>query len=132
MADITKRDVIEFLNNSSPAEICEVFANVHWLGVSVNLPICQGCGAGVSGPHACPGRKEENRNYNIVMTDCGPNKIQVIKVIRELTGLGLKEAKDLAERKPHSTVRFELAKRQADEEMKIFKEAGATAHLEPL
>ena len=86
--------------------------------------------AAVAG-HAAPaagGAAEEKTEFSVVLTNAGTNKINVIKVVRELTGLGLKEAKDLVEAAPKS-VKEGLAKAAAEEMKKKLAEAGATVEL---
>ena len=71
---------------------------------------------------------EEKTEFNVVLADAGANKINVIKVVRELTGLGLKEAKDLVEAAPKA-VKEGIAKAQADEIKKKLEEAGAKVEI---
>ena len=81
--------------------------------------------------HAAPaagGAAEEKTDFTVVLTGAGANKINVIKVVRELTGLGLKEAKDLVEAAP-KPVKEGLPKAQAEEMKKKLAEAGATVEL---
>ena len=75
------------------------------------------------------GAAEEKSNFNVVLKDVGANKIQVIKVVRDVTGLGLKEAKDLVDGAP-KTVKENVAKADAEEMKKKFEEAGATIELQ--
>ena len=72
---------------------------------------------------------EEKSSFNVVLKDVGGNKIQVIKVVRDATGLGLKEAKDLVDGAP-KTVKENVAKADAEEMKKKFDEAGATVELQ--
>ena len=78
---------------------------------------------------AAAGAAEEKSNFNVVLKDVGANKIQVIKVVRDVTGLGLKEAKDLVDGAP-KTVKENVAKADAEEMKKKFEEAGATVELQ--
>ena len=86
--------------------------------------------AAAAGGHApaAGGAAEEKTDFTVVLTGAGANKINVIKVVRELTGLGLKEAKDLVEAAPKS-VKEGLPKAQAEEIKKKLAEAGATVEL---
>ena len=78
---------------------------------------------------AAAGAAEEKSNFNVVLKEVGANKIQVIKVVRDVTGLGLKEAKDLVDGAP-KTVKENVAKADAEEMKKKFEEAGATVELQ--
>ena len=79
--------------------------------------------------NAAAGAAEEKSNFNVVLKEVGANKIQVIKVVRDATGLGLKEAKDLVDGAP-KTVKENVAKADAEEMKKKFDEAGATVELQ--
>jgi large subunit ribosomal protein L7/L12 len=85
-------------------------------------------GGGAAGGAAAGGAAEEKTEFTVFMTGSGTNKINVIKVVRELTGLGLKEAKDLVEAAPKA-VKEGLPKAQAEEMKKKLVEAGATVEL---
>ena len=78
---------------------------------------------------AAAGAAEEKSNFNVVLKDVGANKIQVIKVVRDVTGLGLKEAKDLVDGAP-KTVKEGVAKEEAEELKNKFTEAGAVVELQ--
>ena len=80
-----------------------------------------------AGPAAAAAPVEEQTEFDVVLTDCGPNKINVIKVVREITGLGLKEAKDLTE--AGGTIKEGVSKADAEALKKKFEEAGAKAEL---
>lgn len=84
--------------------------------------------AAAHAPAAAPGGGEEKTDFTVFMTSAGSNKIGVIKVVRELTGLGLKEAKDLVEAAPKA-VKDGVPKAQAEEMKKKLTEAGATIEL---
>ena len=77
---------------------------------------------------AVAGAAEEKTSFNVVLKEAGANKIQVIKVVRDATGLGLKEAKDLVDGAP-KTVKENVAKEEAEELKAKFEEAGATVEL---
>ena len=78
---------------------------------------------------AAAGAAEEKSNFDVVLKDCGSNKIAVIKVVRDATGLGLKEAKDLVEGAP-KTVKEGASKEEAEELKAKFEEAGAVIELQ--
>ncbi|MCZ8081121.1 MAG: 50S ribosomal protein L7/L12 [Fuscovulum sp.] len=80
-----------------------------------------------AGPAAAAAPVEEQTEFDVVLTDAGPNKINVIKVVREITGLGLKEAKDLTE--AGGKVKEGISKADAEAMKKKFEEAGAKAEL---
>ena len=73
--------------------------------------------------------EEEKTEFNVVLTDVGANKIAVIKVVREITGLGLAESKAMVESAPGAVVKEAIAKEAAEEMVKKFAEAGAKAEL---
>ena len=77
---------------------------------------------------AAAGAAEEKSSFNVVLKEAGANKIQVIKVVRDATGLGLKEAKDLVDGAP-KTVKENVAKEEAEELKAKFEEVGATVEL---
>ncbi|HZP25441.1 MAG TPA: 50S ribosomal protein L7/L12 [Dehalococcoidia bacterium] len=96
--------------------------------VAVAAPAAAGAPAG-GGAAAPAAVEEEKTEYNVVLTDVGANKINVIKAVRELTSLGLKEAKDLVEAAP-TNVKEGINKADADEAAAKLKEAGATVQLQ--
>ena len=81
-----------------------------------------------AGPAAAAAVEEEKTEFDVVLTDAGPNKINVIKVVREITGLGLKEAKDLVDGAPKA-VKEAMPKADAEAAKKKLEEAGAKAEL---
>lgn len=98
-------------------------------GITAAAPammMAPGAGAGGGAPAAAA--EEEKDEFNVVIKDAGPNKINVIKAVREVTTLGLKEAKDLVESAP-ATVKEGLAKAEAEAVAAKLKEAGATVEL---
>jgi large subunit ribosomal protein L7/L12 len=86
-------------------------------------------GAAPAGDGAAPAAAEEKSEFNVVIKDVGANKINVIKAVREVTTLGLKEAKDLVEAVP-ATVKEGIGKADAEAVVKKLQEAGATAELQ--
>lgn len=95
-------------------------------GVSAAAPVAMMAAPGAGGGAAAA--EEEKDSFDVVLTDFGANKINVIKVVRELTALGLKEAKDLVEAAP-KTVKEALPKAEANEAKKKLEEAGAKVEL---
>jgi large subunit ribosomal protein L7/L12 len=96
-------------------------------GITAAAPAMMMAAPGGGGGAAAPA-EEEKTEFNVVIKDAGPNKINVIKAVREVTTLGLKEAKDLVESAP-ATVKEGLAKAEADTVAAKLKEAGATVEL---
>jgi large subunit ribosomal protein L7/L12 len=124
MTAITKDQMIESIEKMSVLELSElVKALEEKFGVSA-APVAVAA-AGVPGAAAAA---EEKTDFTVMLTGFGANKIGVIKVVRELTSLGLKEAKDLVEGVP-KPVKEGLTKEQANEMKKKLEESGATAEL---
>lgn len=120
---VTKEDVLEFISGLSVLELSELVKEFEEkFGVSAQ-PVAV---AGVAAAGAAAG--EEQTEFNVIMTDAGAKKIGVIKVVRELTGLGLKEAKDACETLP-STIKEGVDKATADEVKAKLEEAGATVEV---
>ena len=120
---VTKEDVLEFISNLSVLELSELVKEFEEkFGVSAQ-PVAV---AGVAGDAA--GAAEEKTEFDVILTDCGAKKINVIKAVRALTGLGLKEAKAAAEETP-STIKEGVDKDTAEEAKKTLEEAGASVEL---
>ncbi len=125
-AKITKEDVINFIENMTVIELSElVKALEERLGVSAAAPVA--VAAAAAGP-AAAAPEEEKTEFDVVLTGFGEQKIQVIKVVRALTGLGLKEAKDLVEGVP-KTVKEGVAKAEAEDMKKKLEEVGGTVEI---
>ena len=122
---ISKEDVLEFISNLSVLELSELVKEFEEkFGVSA-APVMVAGGAVAGGAVAAA---EEKTEFDIVLTDGGAKKIEVIKIVRALTGLGLKEAKDAVEQTP-STLKEGVAKAEAEEAKKQLEEAGAKVEL---
>ena len=122
---ISKEDVLEYISNLSVLELSElVKVFEEKFGVSA-APVMVAGGAAAGGTAAAA---EEKTEFDIVLTDGGAKKIEVIKIVRALTGLGLKEAKDAVEQTP-STLKEGVAKAEAEEAKKQLEEAGAKVEL---
>lgn len=122
---ITKEDVLEYISKLSVLELSELVKEFEEkFGVSA-APVVVAGGAGAA---AAGGAAEEKTEFNIVLTDSGAKKIEVIKVVRALTGLGLKEAKDAVEQTP-STLKEGVSKADAEEAKKQLEAAGAKVEL---
>ncbi|BEK33102.1 50S ribosomal protein L7/L12 [Campylobacter jejuni] len=122
---ISKEDVLEYISNLSVLELSELVKEFEEkFGVSA-APVMVAGGAAAGGTAAAA---EEKTEFDIVLTDGGAKKIEVIKIVRALTGLGLKEAKDAVEQTP-STLKEGVAKAEAEEAKKQLEEAGAKVEL---
>ena len=122
---ITKEDVLEFISNLSVLELSELVKEFEEkFGVSA-APVMVAGGAAAAGVAAAA---EEKTEFNIVLVDSGDKKINVIKVVRALTGLGLKEAKDAVEGTP-SVLKEGVSKDEAEAAKKELEEAGAKVEL---
>ena len=126
MADITKDQVVDYLSNLPVIQIAELIKTLEdkW-GVKA-APVAVAGPAVAGGAAAAPA--EEKTEFNIELKDAGANKINVIKVVREITGLGLKEAKDLVEGAP-KVLKEGVGKAEAEEFKKKLEEAGAKVAL---
>ena len=119
---VTKEDVLEFISGLSVLELSELVKEFEEkFGVSAQ-PVAVAGGA-VAGEAAA-----EQTEFNVVLTDAGAKKIGVIKAVRALTGLGLKEAKEACESLP-STIKEGVDKEAAEEAKKALEEAGATVEV---
>ncbi|MBW8636763.1 50S ribosomal protein L7/L12 [Hoeflea sp. WL0058] len=124
MADLAK--IVEDLSNLTVLEAAELskMLEEHW-GVSAAAPVAVAAAAGGAGEAAAAEEKDE---FDVVLTEAGDKKINVIKEVRAITGLGLKEAKDLVESAP-KPVKEGVAKAEAEEIKKKLEEAGAKVEL---
>ena len=126
MSDITKDQVIEWLSSQSVIEIAALVKDLEtkW-GVSAAAPVAVAA-APAAGAAAAPA--EEKTEFNVILAEAGANKIGVIKEVRAITGLGLKEAKDLVEGAPKA-VKEGASKADAEEIKKKLEAAGAKVEL---
>ena len=122
---ITKEDVLEFISNLSVLELSELVKEFEEkFGVSA-APVMVAGGAAAGG---AADAAEEKTEFNVVLVDGGDKKINVIKVVRALTGLGLKEAKDAVEQTP-SVIKEGIGQDEAEAAKKELEEAGAKVEL---
>ena len=122
---ITKEDVLEFISNLSVLELSELVKEFEEkFGVSA-APVMVAGGAVAGG---AADAAEEKTEFNVVLVDGGDKKINVIQVVRALTGLGLKEAKDAVEQTP-SVIKEGVSKDEAEAAKKELEEAGAKVEL---
>ena len=126
MADLSQDQLIDHLSKMSVMDVAALVKALEtkW-GVSAAPVAVAGGGGGGAAPAA---KVEEKTEFNVELSEAGANKINVIKVVREITGLGLKEAKDLVEGAP-KTLKEGVAKADADEMKKKLEEAGAKVKL---
>lgn len=124
---ITKEDVISFIENMSVLELSNFIKELEEkFGVSAAVPVASlaSVAAGSGGSEAV----EEKTEFSVILTNAGDKKIQVIKVVRAVTGLGLKEAKDLVEGAP-KPVKEGIKKEEAEDIKKQLVEAGAQVEI---
>jgi large subunit ribosomal protein L7/L12 len=124
---LSNAELIDALSAKPLIEIVELVKALEekW-GVSAAAPVAIAAAGGAAGAAAAPA--EEKTEFNVVMSSFGENKVAVIKVVRAVTGLGLKEAKDLVEGAP-STVKEGVSKEEAETIKKQLEEAGAQATI---
>ncbi|MGF1531593.1 MAG: 50S ribosomal protein L7/L12 [Puniceicoccaceae bacterium] len=127
MSEITKSDVIEWLSGQSVLEIAGLVKDLEekW-GVSAAAPVAVAAAAPAGGEAA--EAVEEKTEFDVILTDFGGNKIAVIKEVRGITGLGLKEAKDLVEGAP-KPIKEATTKDDAEDIKKKLEAAGAKVEL---
>jgi len=124
MAAITKEQVVEFLENMTVLEMSEFVKELEEkFGVSAAAPVAVVAGGGEAAAAA-----EEKDEFDVVLTSAGEKKINVIKVVRAITGLGLKEAKEMVDGAPN-TVKEAASKDEAEDIKKQLEEAGASVEL---
>jgi large subunit ribosomal protein L7/L12 len=128
MADITKEDVIEFIANMSVLDLSEMVKEMEEkFGVSAAAPVAM-MAAGPAGDGGDAAAAEEKNEFDVILTAAGDKKIAVIKEVRAITGLGLKEAKALVDEAPKA-VKEGVAKEEAEKIQAQLEEAGAQVEL---
>lgn len=125
MADISKEQVVDYLSNLPVIQIAELVKDLEekW-GVSAAPVAVAGGGVAAAPAEAA----EEKTEFDVILAEAGPKKINVIKAVREITGLGLKEAKDLVEGAPKA-LKEGVSKDDAAELKKKLEEAGAKVEI---
>jgi len=117
-------ELLESIDSLTVVELADLVSKIEEkYGVTAAAVAAPAAGGAVAGG------AEEKSSFNVVLTDAGANKIQVIKVVKDITGLGLKDAKDLVDGAP-KTVKENVAKDQAEEMKTKLTEAGATVELQ--
>jgi large subunit ribosomal protein L7/L12 len=122
---VSREDIIDALSNMSVLEVTELVKELEdkW-GVSAAAPVA----AVAAAPGAGEAAAEEKTEFDVVMSSFGSNKVAVIKAVRGITGLGLKEAKDMVEGVP-ATIKEGVSKEEAEELKKQLEEAGASVEV---
>ena len=126
MADITKEDVIEFIANMTVLDLSELVKEMEEkFGVSAAAPVAMmSVGAGDAGA----AQEEEQTEFDVILVACGDKKIAVIKEVRAITGLGLKDAKALVDDAP-KPVKEGIAKEEAEKLVAQLEETGAQVEM---
>lgn len=126
MAEITKQDVIEYIKNITVIELSELISEMEeTFGVSAAAPVAVAAGGAAAGAVA---EAEEKTEFDAVLVSFGEKKIQVIKTVRALTGLGLKEAKDLVEEAPKA-IKEGVSREEAEDVKNQIEEAGGVVEI---
>ena len=127
---VTKEEVIEFISNMTVLELSQFIKELEEkFGVTAAAPIAAVAAvAGAAAPKAEAKPAEEKTEIDVILAEVGPNKINVIKVVRDITGLGLKEAKDLVESAP-KPIKTGVSKAEAEEIKKKLEEVGAKVEI---
>jgi large subunit ribosomal protein L7/L12 len=125
-ATLKKDDILEAIGNMSVLELAEMVKDMEEkFGVTAAAPVAATPAAGGG---AASEAEEEKDSFDVILTAAGDKKIQVIKAVRELTSLGLKEAKELVDGAPNA-IKEGVAKAEAEEVQKKIEEAGGTVEL---
>ena len=130
MAEVTQQQVVDYIKGISVLELSQLVKTLESeLGVSAAaaMPVFAGGAAGAGGA-AAAAPVEEKTEFTVTLTEIGTNKINVIKVVREITALGLKEAKDLVEGAP-KPIKEGIPKDEAEAIKKKFEDVGAKAEI---
>ena len=126
MADTSRADVLTYLENANMMEISELIGEIEEkFGVTAATPVAAVAAAPADGGAAAGDEKEE---FDVVLTSAGSSKINVIKVVRTITSLGLKEAKELVDGAPKA-IKEGVAKAEAEELKSQLEEAGGSVEL---
>jgi large subunit ribosomal protein L7/L12 len=127
MPEVTREQVKDYIKQMSLMDAAALVKELEQeLGVSAAAPMVVSGGGAVA--EAAPAAAPEKEEFDVILSGAGEKKIQVIKVVRELTGLGLKESKDLVDGVP-KPVKEGVTKAEADAVKKKFEEVGATVEL---
>jgi large subunit ribosomal protein L7/L12 len=123
---VSKEDILETISNMSVMDVVDLISAMEEkFGVSAAAPVAVAAGPAAGGEAAAA---EEKTEFDVVLTSFGSQKVPVIKAVREITGLGLKEAKDLVEGAP-ANIKEGVSKGDADDIVKKLEEAGASVEV---
>jgi len=123
---VSKEDILETISNMSVMDVVDLISAMEEkFGVSAAAPVAVAAGPAAGGEAAA---EEEQTEFDVVLASFGSSKVPVIKAVREITGLGLKEAKDLVESAP-AAVKEGVEQGEADELKKKLEEVGATVEI---
>ena len=129
MAEVTQDQFVDYIKNISVLELSQLVKKLEAeLGVSAAAAVPMGMPMAGGGGAAAAAPAEEKTEFNVTLTEAGTDKIKVIKVVREVTSLGLKEAKDLVESAP-KPIKEGVPKDEADAIKKKFEEVGAKVSI---
>ena len=129
MAEVTQDQFVDYIKNISVLELSQLVKKLEAeLGVSAAAAVPMGMLMAGGGGGAAAAAVEEKTEFNVTLTEAGTDKIKVIKVVREVTSLGLKEAKDLVESAP-KPIKEGVPKEEADAIKKKFEEVGAKVSI---
>lgn len=128
MAEVSKADVLKYLEKATMLDLSDLIKEIEdKFGVTAAAPVAVAAGPAAAG--AAPAEAaEEKTEFDVVLTGSGEKKIQVIKVVRAITSLGLKEAKDLVDNAP-KPIKEGVSKAEADDIQKQIEEAGGTVEV---
>ncbi|MFL2745780.1 MAG: 50S ribosomal protein L7/L12 [Dehalococcoidia bacterium] len=130
MASLTNEELIEHIKGMTITDVAKlVKALEEEFGVSAAAPVAVAAAPGAAGDSAGGEKQEEESEFTVVLKEFGANKIQVIKAVREITSLGLKEAKDLVEAAP-GNVKEAVSKEESEEAKTKLEAAGATVEIQ--
>ena len=127
MAEVNREQVVDYLSNLPVIQMAELITELEGKWGVKAAPAAVAVAAGAAGGGAAAA-EEEQTEFDVILADIGGKKIQVIKAVREITGLGLKEAKEMGESAPKA-VKEQVSKDEAEEVKKKLEEAGASVEL---
>jgi large subunit ribosomal protein L7/L12 len=127
MAEVTREQVVDFLSNLPVIQMAELIGELEdkWGVKAAPAAVAVAAGPGAGAGEAAAAEQTE---FDVILADKGAKKIQVIKAVREITGLGLKEAKELVEGAP-KPVKEQVSKEEAEEVKKKLEDAGASVEM---
>ena len=129
MAEITREDVVKYIENMTVLELADFVKELEdKFGVSAAAPVAAVAAAPAGGAAPAAEAAEEKTEFDVVIKDAGAQKIQVIKVVRSLTDLGLKEAKEAVESAPKA-IKTGISKEEAEDAKKKLEEVGAVVEI---